>query len=89
MSPDHVLTRAAELFGVSPVAITGITRGRRAVAARQAVAYALRKQAWTVVAIGELLGRDHTTICYATRQAERRAILDPAYALDLCDLSQR
>ena len=89
MSPDSILTRAAELFGVSLAAIIGTSRSRQAVAARQAVAYALRQQAWTVVAIGKLLRRDHTTICYATRAAEQRAIASPAYALDLLDLSQR
>lgn len=89
MNAETLLARAATLFGVTPAAIVGTNRSRQAVAARQAIAYTLRQQDWTVVAIGRLLGRDHTTICYASRAAEQRAVASPAYALNLLELSQR
>ena len=85
-----ILTTAAALFGVEPGRLCG--RGGRGgrghlTQARQAVAWALRQAGYTVVEIGELMGgRDHTTICYATKQAELRARENVDYALKLAAL---
>ena len=81
-----ILERAANVFDLPLAAIPGRSRERRVVEARQAVCLALRRDHWTVVAIGELIGRDHTTVIYSVQAAERRAVESPEYALDLLEL---
>jgi len=80
---DVVLARAAALFVVSVADLLGPRRFARLAPARQAAAWALRAHGYTVVEIGELFDRDHTTICYHTKVAEKRAEADPAYAAQL------
>jgi chromosomal replication initiator protein len=84
-----VITEAAALFGVDARALTNRSRLRHIVEARQAAAYALRARypSISLSTIGALLGgRDHTTIIYALRAAERRAVHQLDYALKLCAL---
>jgi chromosomal replication initiation ATPase DnaA len=89
MTADIVIHRAAAVFDVPHTAILSRSREPRAVWARQAVAYVLRWHGWGVVAIGTLLNRNHTTIVYATQQAEQRAVCNVRYALDLSALLGR
>lgn len=65
--------RAARLCDVPAGAIRD-RRGRsqRLTDARQAIAYVLYSRQYTVVEIGDLLRRDHSTICYSLKQARRR-----------------
>jgi chromosomal replication initiator protein len=83
-----ILTTAAELFGIERARLCARGgRSQRITQARQAVAWALREAGYTVVEIGDLMGgRDHTTICYATKQADLRARENVDYALKLAAL---
>lgn len=83
-----ILHTAAALFGFDAERLSGRGgRERRLVAARQAVAWALYEAGYGVIEIGKLMdGRDHSTICYATKQAELRACENVDYALKLAAL---
>lgn len=78
-----ILSRAEALFGTPIADLCGPRRFQRLIPARQAVAWALRRLGLSHLEIGELLGRHHSTVCYAIDQAERRATDDPRYAADL------
>jgi chromosomal replication initiation ATPase DnaA len=83
----RLVARAAALFDVSDGALLdGRGRSSRLVAARQALAYILHERQYTVVEIGVMLRRDHSTICYALKQARRRLLTDPAYATQVAAL---
>lgn len=86
MTAESAIATAARVFGVSAAQICGRSREQRTVAARQAVAYALRWNGWGVEAAGAAIGRHHTTITYAAAQAEQRAVQDPHYAGQLVEL---
>lgn len=80
--------RAALLFNVDVAALkTGTGRSRRLNDARQAVAYVLYDHRYTVVEIGNLLHRDHSTICYALKQARQRKADEPSFAEQLDELA--
>ena len=82
-----ILILASTLFDVPIAIIVGHSRRRRHCQARNAVAYAVRERGWSLQEIGEALdGRDHTTIIYGLRQAERWAAADPWYAAQLAAL---
>lgn len=84
------VTRAAAVFGVSEGAILSDSRDSQAVAARHAVAWVLRNESGlSLIAIGRILGRDHSTVMYAIRAAEQRAIASVYDALQLAALLRR
>jgi chromosomal replication initiation ATPase DnaA len=88
---DELISRAAEVFDVDRAEILSNSRRRAAVWARQAVAlvaYERGGQGMGVEAIGQALGRDHTTIVYSKQVAAERAIARPEYAALLGDLYQ-
>lgn len=72
MTPEQLIDRAVELFGIQRGLILSPCRSAPVVTARYAVIWALRQNGWTVEGIGAFLGRDHTTICYALDVAESR-----------------
>jgi chromosomal replication initiator protein len=82
MISDDVLSRTANLFGVTVADLTGPRRTPDLVQARFAAAYALRRhcQDMPLCAIGRALGgRDHSTIINALRRAEALARNDADY----------
>jgi chromosomal replication initiation ATPase DnaA len=88
MQLQSIITSAAELFEVDAGAITSRSRDREITAARQAIYYALyrrRRKPLSLARIGQILGRDHTTVSYGVQIAEQRAEHDADYraALDL------
>ena len=83
IDPAVILERAAAAFGTTVEALIGPRRFKRLTAPRQAAAWALRQIGLTLMEIGEILHRDHTTIIASIEQAERRAAADKEYALIL------
>lgn len=74
----EIIALAARLCQVRPQDITGSSRRRRIVRARQAAAWALRNGTkLSLVEIGEVLGRHHTTVMYALERIERESRDDP------------
>src|SRR5689334_23341961 len=83
IDPAVILARAAAIWHTTIADLVGPRRFVRLTAPRQAVAYALRQHGYGVQEIGEILHRDHTTICYSLKQAAERAASDPRYAAQL------
>lgn len=88
MTPDQLADTAAFAFGVNKGAIFGTTRTARVVEARQALAWALRQQEWSLKSIGAFLRRDHTTIMYALEAVERLRTRNARFAERLAILAQ-
>jgi len=89
IDPATIIRVVCDLFGVAVSDLISPRRYKRLTPARQAAAYALRQAGLGVIETGEILHRDHTTITYSVRQAERRATADPAYAAKLHQLLVR
>lgn len=81
--PD-ILGDVARAAGVERQALAGRSRAAGVVAARHAAMLVLRER-WqlSLVAIGALLGRDHTTVLHGLKAAQARRRHDPAYAARL------
>lgn len=83
---NPIVKRTAEIFGLSPEEITGPSRARHIVIARQAAVWALRQRHpdMSCCALSAAVGRkDHTTALWAIAAAERRAAARPDYAAKL------
>ena len=75
MTPQKLIALVASAFGLTAEDLTGRSRRRYLVEARQAAAWVLRRAypAISLEEIGRLLGhRDHTTIIYSLEQVEQR-----------------
>lgn len=88
MTPEQLIEKAADLFRVDPALILSPCRSAQVVTARYAVIWVLRSNGWTVEAIGDFLGRDHSTICYALETAEERCGPGVLEALR-CEITRR
>ena len=77
-----IIAQTAAYFGVSIEDLTGPSRGRHLVMARQIAMYLCRElTSMSLPQIGKEFGRDHTTVMYADRKinqllAERRAVFN-------------
>jgi len=88
ITPDLILNRTSEIYGFSREDLTGASRRRPLVTARQVSMYVFRELTdLSYPAIGrEFGGRDHTTVIHAVDKitrlmAERREIYDQVSAL--------
>lgn len=83
---NQVIERTAAVFGLSATDITGPSRARHIVIARQAAVWVLRQRYpdMSCCALSAAVGRkDHTTALWAIAAAERRAAARPDYAAKL------
>ncbi|KKW45669.1 MAG: hypothetical protein UY96_C0017G0070 [Parcubacteria group bacterium GW2011_GWB1_56_8] len=70
---DSCIDAAATIFGVTPYAIHRGRKHREIVLARHAIIYSLCEEAkFSLVKIGKLMKRDHTSIMAARDKAEQR-----------------
>jgi chromosomal replication initiator protein len=85
---DELIGLAAQLFRVDRAELLSACRRREVAWARQALAYALyRSTDLSYERIGQLLaGREHSTIIYAVKVAEQRAVTNYEFALNLSAL---
>jgi len=88
MTPNILISLIASAFGLSADDLTGPSRMRHIVLARQAACWVLRQASpLSQTEIGRLLGgRDHTTIGYSIAQIERRIASDPLLRAQLHSL---
>jgi chromosomal replication initiator protein len=88
MTARDLIATVAGHFDLSVADLTGQSRMRHVVLARQAAAWVLRKAAnISLEEIGRLLGgRDHTSIGYSVQQIERRIATDAALRAELHSL---
>lgn len=76
---EAMVQKASELFKVHPRDILSHSRFHFLLPARYALCTALRMQGLSFIRIGKLLGRDHSTVINAVKQAERMMVDDPTY----------
>ena len=70
---DRCIDAAATVFGVTPDVIKRGRRHREITLARHAIVYSLCEEArFSLVKVGKLMKRDHTSIMYARDKAEQR-----------------
>jgi len=89
MTPKQLLAAVASHFDMEVADLTGRSRMRVVVEARQAAAWVLRRAcpSLALVDIGHVLGgRDHTTIIYSLQQVERRMAADTMFRAELHSL---
>ena len=86
----RLVTAAVAYFpAITPADVYGRDRRQETVACRAAVAYTLRASGWTVVDIGAVLDRDHSTVCHLVKrhtQGRYRAVTLPAAVAPPLDL---
>lgn len=71
--PDHVLQKVAEAYGIRVDDLTGRGQTRDTVMPRQLAMYLCRQSLkMPLTAIGELFGRDHSTVISSIRQVQKR-----------------
>lgn len=76
---ETVLKAIQDVFHVHAVQLLGDSRPESIAFARQVAMLALREQfGLTVIEVGRLLKRDHTTVCWARNALERRLRKKPA-----------
>jgi hypothetical protein len=83
ISAADILCRAPGVLGVELDLLLGRRRFARLSRPRQVIALALRRAGYSTLEIGELMHRDHSTICYQLDEAERRETGDPTFAADV------
>ena len=89
---DYLHALAASLFEIDPVLLTLSTRGRARVAMARQVAMYLAHVGYglTLTEVGEMFGRDRTTVAHACRRIEdKREERAFDRAMDLLELSVR
>lgn len=68
---DQILTDVAELTGVSDELILGLSRLKQVVAARHLTMYVMHETGQhSLSAIGEFLGRDHTSVIHGVKRTK-------------------
>ena len=86
----ELLAEAAAAWGATPEALRGRRRPKLLGPARQAyVLAAVRGTANSYRVIGEVLGRDHSTVMTAESVARRREAADPAFAARVARIEGR
>jgi hypothetical protein len=85
----HIMRATCKVTGVSMTELTGTIRHKDHVRARWAVMHLARKYGRSLCYIGTMLRRDHTTVLYGIRCAEKWIDDDPTARQtlrDICDL---
>lgn len=71
LAPQELIERVGREFGVEPALITGKSKTKNVMLARQVCMYLLcQEQGKTTTATGKLLGRDHSTVVYGIQRVE-------------------
>ena len=85
LTMEAIMNAVCEKFHVKPRDISGKSRRKDFVAARQILMYLLKKYTpLSICQIGrDLGGRDHSTVIHACNMAERRLATDKAFRLDM------
>lgn len=81
MTATDWIVRVSQAFGVSSTDLMSNKRQKHIAIARQAAFLLLRQHSYlSLAAIGELFGRDHTTVLHGVNMAIERMARDARYA---------
>ena len=80
-SPDEIIARVCDHFRVNPALVKGKDRTKTVMLARQVSMYVLcHGLGLTTTKVGKLMGRDHSTVCYALESLEAKKESDCEFA---------
>lgn len=81
LSPESILEEVAVRYRVTPADILSDKRNREITVPRQMAMYLTRELlSFSTPKMGQFFGRDHSTVMYALKQADKLAASDPAFA---------
>ena len=77
-APEFIIGKVADFFDISPEEVIGKGKTKNVANARQISTYLIRKlTGQTLEQIGEVMGRDHTTVLHSIRKVEETLQNDP------------
>ena len=89
ISPDLIIKKVASFYSINPDDITGNKRNNKIAYPRQIAMYLIREMTNTnLQGIGELLGKDHTTVMYGIKKIENSVGNDPSLENDINELKK-
>jgi len=68
------------VFVVDRESVLGVSRRQRFSWPRHVLCYVLRQSGWELAAIGDRIGRDHSSVHHACKSVARRVAVDRDYA---------
>lgn len=84
VQPEEVIRKMATHYGVDTEQVLGKGKAKRVMTARQAAMYVLcRGMGLSTTQVGRIMGRDHSTVCYALQTVEAKMAADSAYAEEI------
>ena len=77
-APEFIIDKVADFYDISPEDVIGKGKTKDVANARQISTYLIRKlTGQTLEQIGEVMGRDHTTVLHSIRKVEENLQNDP------------
>ena len=77
-APEYIIGKVADFYDISPEEVIGKGKTKDVANARQISTYLIRKlTGQTLEQIGEVMGRDHTTVLHSIRKVEENLQNDP------------
>ena len=77
-APEYIIGKVADFYDISPEDVIGKGKTKDVANARQISTYLIRKlTGQTLEQIGEVMGRDHTTVLHSIRKVEENLQNDP------------
>jgi chromosomal replication initiator protein len=80
-APDYIISKIADFYNVTPEEVVGKGKTRNVTDARQMAIYLIRKlTGLTLEQIGDVIGRDHSTVLHSIRKIEESIANNPSLA---------
>ncbi len=90
LSPEMILELAADYFGIKVSDLTGRSRAAKIAIQRQIVMYLIREETGaSLPQIGDLLGRDHTTVMHGCERIAQELEINPEIHRQVVELRSR
>ena len=87
-APEFIIGKVADFYGISSEEVIGKGKTKDVANARQISTYLIRKlTGQTLEQIGEVMGRDHTTVLHSIRKVEENIASDPKLADTVRDVT--
>ena len=89
ISPELIIKSVASYFSISPDEITGTKRNNKIAYPRQIAMYLIREMTDTNLQdIGDILGKDHTTVMYGIKKIENSVADNPTLENEISNIKK-